>query len=204
MDGYGLPCEARTVFAQTLAQDFHVECRRDAEDFVDGHSFDLGERTLTVVHLPGHTAGHCGLLVEPDGFFFVADIDLTSFGPFYGDLGSSLVDFEASIARCGSIKARWYATFHQKGVITGASDFRSRLHDYGNVILAREQRLLALLREPKTIGQIAEHRIVYRQQVDEPYVLPVERRTAEQHVARLLTAGAVLEVEPGQFRAARA
>jgi glyoxylase-like metal-dependent hydrolase (beta-lactamase superfamily II) len=29
-----------------------------------------GGRTLTVVHLPGRTAGHCGLLVEPDGALF--------------------------------------------------------------------------------------------------------------------------------------
>ena len=33
------------------------------------------------------------------------------------------------------------------------------------------------------------------------YVPSVERRSAEQHVARLVRAGAVVEVEPGRFRA---
>uniref|UniRef100_UPI0005277505 MBL fold metallo-hydrolase n=1 Tax=Streptomyces bikiniensis TaxID=1896 RepID=UPI0005277505 len=85
--------------------------------------FDLGGRTVTVVHLPGHTPGHSGYLVEPDGFLYVADIDLTSFGPYYGDPGSSLPDFEASMRRCREIGARWYGTGHQKGVIEGAAAF---------------------------------------------------------------------------------
>jgi hypothetical protein len=42
---------------------------------------------------------------------------------------------------------------------------------------------------------------VYRPQDPIPYAEPVERRSMEQHVARLLRTGRVREEEPGRFRA---
>ena len=33
----------------------------------DGQCFDLGGRTLRVVHMPGHTAGSCLLFLQNDG-----------------------------------------------------------------------------------------------------------------------------------------
>ncbi|WP_240152055.1 MBL fold metallo-hydrolase [Streptomyces mobaraensis] len=59
-----------------LRDHFHVRDRPDATVFEDGAVFDLGGHAVTVVHLPGHTPGHSGFLIEPDGFLFVADIDL--------------------------------------------------------------------------------------------------------------------------------
>ncbi|MFJ3660034.1 MBL fold metallo-hydrolase [Streptomyces sp. NPDC090119] len=200
--GFGYPPEEADAADRMLRDDFHVTGRPDALGFTDGTVFDLGGRTVTAVHLPGHTRGHSGFLVEPDGFLFVADIDLTSFGPFYGDAGSDLPDFEASIRRCADIDARWYGTAHQKGVIEGASDFRRGLAEFAEVIERREAALLAFLAEPRTVPEIAEHRLVYRPHVAGPHVEPVERRTATHHLARLAARGLVRETEPGLFRTA--
>ena len=57
-------------------------------------------------HLPGHTAGHCALVVESEGVAFIGDIDLSGFGPYYGDATSSLADFRAS-PRQGGTSRRW-------------------------------------------------------------------------------------------------
>ncbi|MEU2084555.1 MBL fold metallo-hydrolase [Streptomyces albus] len=200
--GYGLPPEAAEAADALLREKFHVHGRPDAEGFQDGTVYDLGDRTVTVVHLPGHTEGHSGFLVEPDGFLFVADIDLTSFGPYYGDVGSSLADFEASMRRCGQIDARWYGTSHQKGVIEGAAEFRSRLVTYRGVVERRDAALLAFLTEPRTLEQIVEHRLVYRAHIEGPHVEPVERRTALQHLERLVGQGLVVAEEEGRFRSA--
>ncbi|MEU2654532.1 MBL fold metallo-hydrolase [Streptomyces sp. NPDC007325] len=202
VEGYGLPPEAAARTDLMLRDRFHVRGRPEATGFEDGTVFDLGGRTVTVVHLPGHTAGHCGFLIEPDGFLFVADIDLTSFGPYYGDVGSSLVDFEASMRRCREIDARWYGTAHQKGVIEGTAAFSERLDAFAGVMAKRDATLLAFLAEPRTVDEVAARRLVYRAHIQGPHVLPVERRTAEQHLSRLLDAGRVTEVEPGRFRAA--
>ncbi|MFE7957532.1 MBL fold metallo-hydrolase [Streptomyces sp. NPDC057413] len=199
--GLGLPPDAAKEVDAAFRDQFHVRGRPDALGFEDGTVFDLGGRTVTVVHLPGHTAGHCGFLVEPDGFLFVADIDLTSFGPYYGDPGSSLAAFEASMRRCREIDARWYGTSHQKGVVEGAEEFRRRLDAFAGVVRARDAALLALLREPRTVEEIVEHRLVYRPHVEAPHVRPVERRTAEQHLDRLLNAGLAERVDENRFRA---
>ncbi|KAA5835158.1 MBL fold metallo-hydrolase [Saccharopolyspora hirsuta] len=198
--GFGLPADAAASTDEKLRDHFHVHGRPDAVSFDDGAVFDLGGRTATVVHLPGHTAGHCGFLVEPDGFLFIADVDLTSFGPYYGDVSSSLADFESSMRRCREIDARWYGTSHQKGVIEGADEFRKRLDGYAGVVQRRDETLLALLDEPRTVADIVAHRLVYRPHVEGAHVEPVERRTAERHLDRLLAKGLVAEVEPGRFR----
>jgi glyoxylase-like metal-dependent hydrolase (beta-lactamase superfamily II) len=200
LSGYGLAPDAAEAFGRELRDHFHVRGRPDAVGFADGTVFDLGGRRVTVVHLPGHTAGHSGFLIEPDGFLFLADIDLTSFGPYYGDLGSDLGDFEASMRRCREIDARWYGTFHQKGVIEGPAEFRRRLDAFAAVVATRDAALLTFLGEPRTLDEIAEHRLVYRPHVEAPYVSAVERRTAQQHLARLLREGLVVEVEEGRFR----
>ncbi|MFG3366856.1 MBL fold metallo-hydrolase [Streptomyces sp. NPDC090032] len=199
--GIGLPAEDVDAVDKMMRDEFHVRGRPDATGFEDGAVFDLGGRTVTVVHLPGHTAGHSGFLIEPDGFLFVGDIDLTSFGPYYGDIGSSLVDFEASIRRCREIDARWYGTSHQKGVIEGAEEFRRRLDGFAGVVAKREAALLAFLGEPRSVEEIVEHRLVYRPHVEGPHVRPVERRTAVQHLDVLMSGGLVAEVEQGRFRA---
>ncbi|MET7612000.1 MBL fold metallo-hydrolase [Streptomyces seoulensis] len=198
--GFGYPPEEAEAADRMLRDDFRVTGRPDALGFTDGTVFDLGGRTVTVVHLPGHTPGHSGFLIEPDGFLFVADIDLTSFGPFYGDSRSDLTDFEASMRRCADIDARWYGTAHQKGVIEGARQFRRGLAEFAEVVERREAALLAFLTEPRTIAEIAEHRLVYRPHVSGPHVDPVERRTATHHLARLTADGLVTETEPGLFR----
>ncbi|MFE5483939.1 MBL fold metallo-hydrolase [Streptomyces sp. NPDC056527] len=200
--GFGLAPESVDEVDARMRDAFHVRGRPDASACADGDVFDLGGgRTVTVVHLPGHTTGHSGFLVEPDGFLFLADIDLTSFGPYYGDVGSSLVDFEASLRRCRDIDARWYGTFHQKGVIEGAAEFRRRLDAYSGVVERRDTTLLAFLREPRTLEEVVAHRLVYRPHVEGPQVVPVERRTATQHVERLVAGGFVAEVETGRYRA---
>ncbi|MEV5540241.1 MBL fold metallo-hydrolase [Saccharopolyspora shandongensis] len=200
--GFGLPPDAAADADRKLRDHFHVQDRPDATGFTDGTVFDLGGRTVTVVHLPGHTSGHSGFLIEPDGFLFVADVDLTSFGPYYGDVGSSLADFEASMHRCREIDAHWYGTSHQKGVVEGAAEFRRRLDDFAGVIEKRDATLLALLHEPRTVEDVVEHRLVYRPHVEGAHVRPVERRTAVQHLDRLISRGLVAEIEQGLFRAA--
>lgn len=200
VDQYGLDTQARAEIEQYMADRFDLAPIRRVEGIDGGHVFDLGDRTARVIHLPGHTPGHSGVLVEPDGFFYVADIDLTSFGPMYGDIGSSVDDFLASIAVADAVDARWFGTFHQKGVIDGRAEFRKRLAAYRDKLLSREERLLEFLDEPRTMDDIVGHRLVYRPHVQAPYVQAVETRTAQLHLERLIGAGAVAEAESGVFR----
>jgi glyoxylase-like metal-dependent hydrolase (beta-lactamase superfamily II) len=192
-----------TGWQQALVEQFHYAPRPDATGFRDGAVFELGGRVrVRAIHTPGHTRGHCAFHVEPDDVVYLGDIDLSSFGPYYGDAWSDLEDFERSLGKVREIEARWYATFHHIGVLDGRAAFLERLDRFSAVIADREARLLAFLADPRSLDEIAAHRFVYRPTDPVPFAEPVERRSMAQHVARLVWAGRVREVEPGRFRTA--
>jgi glyoxylase-like metal-dependent hydrolase (beta-lactamase superfamily II) len=197
--GFGMAAPQAGEFRAALSDTFSFKGHGDVRPVEHGDVIDLGGRSLTVVHLPGHTAGHCGFLVEPDGFLFTGDIDLTSFGPYYGDLGSDLDAYEASLARLRDMEARWYGTAHQHGVIDGREEFLARLDEFTSVIRRREEALLAMLAEPLTVADVVARRLVYRPHVQLPFVAAAERRTAELHLDRLRRTGQVRE-ENGVFQ----
>jgi hydroxyacylglutathione hydrolase len=200
---YGMPEPMRSDWGTQVLADFHYHPRPDATGFADGDSFELGGSKVTVLHLPGHTRGHCGFLVEPDGVFFVADIDLSSFGPYYGDHWSDLEDFERAMDRASEVEARWYVTSHHKGIVEGQTDFLSALGSFRSVIDTREQRLLAFLDEPRTLADIVAHRIIYRPGTTGMlWIDHVEETSSKLHLTRLVRTGQVIEPEPGLYRAA--
>ncbi|MGH1503441.1 MAG: MBL fold metallo-hydrolase [Acidimicrobiales bacterium] len=198
LDAYHLTGERRDVFAQSLLDEFHFTPRPDAEGFGDGDVFDLGGISVEAVHLPGHTAGHSGFRID-GGVFFCSDVDLTGFGPYYGDTWSDLDQFEASIEKLRHEEADVYVTFHHKGVIEGRDDFLQRLDAFGAVIERRHTAMLDYLAEPRTVDDLVAHRFVYRPHVDGPFTENVERRTAELHLARMLDRGEATATDDGSY-----
>ena len=196
---YGLAGEARRDFEQTVIEEFHFTPRPDANGFADGHVFDLGGGvTVEAVHLPGHTRGHSGFRMG--GVFFLSDIDLTGFGPYYGDVWSDLEDFEASLAKVRDEDAEFYVTFHHKGVIEGRETFVEMIDAFTAVIGRRHEAMLEFLAEPHTIDEMRAHRFIYRPHVEMAFVESVETRSADLHVQRMLRRGEAIEVEPGRFQ----
>ena len=96
---YGLDDELAPRMLEKFQREFFYAPRPDAQGYEDGASWDLGQTQVRAFHFPGHTAGHSVLLVEPEAVAFIGDIDLTGFGPYYGDACSSLHDFRRSLAR---------------------------------------------------------------------------------------------------------
>jgi len=198
---YGYLGETQNEFRQSVVQDFHYVPRPDAVGFTDAAVFDLGGVQVRAIHAPGHTRGHCCFLIEPEGILYLGDIDLSSFGPYYGDAWSSLADFEKTLAMVRGIDARHYATFHHIGVLDGREAFLERLDRFVDVIARREQRLLEFLAEPHTLDDVVAHRFVYRPGDAVPWADSAERGSMSQHIVRLLAAGRVCEVEPGVYLA---
>ena len=196
---YGLDGEPRASFEQTVLDEFHFTPRPDAEGFSDGHVFELGGGvTVEAVHLPGHTRGHSGFRM--DGVFFLSDIDLTGFGPYYGDVWSDLEQFEASLAKVRDEEADVYVTFHHKGIIEGRDTFVEMLDAFTAVIGRRHEAMLDFLGEPRSIDDMRAHRFIYRPHVELAFADSVETRSAQMHVDRMLRRGEATEVEPGRYQ----
>jgi glyoxylase-like metal-dependent hydrolase (beta-lactamase superfamily II) len=187
---------------KALKEQFFYSANPRASGFRDEHVLELGGGVrVRVIHTPGHTRGHCAFHIEPADVLYIGDIDLSSFGPYYGDAWSDLADFERSLRAVRAFEAKHYATFHHIGVVDRET-FLARMDKFEAVIASREERLLAYLAEaPRTLAEIVKHRFVYRPSDPVSFADPVERRSMEQHLARLLASGRAREVSPGVFHA---
>ena len=198
---YGYPQPVLDVLRPMIERDFDYAPRPDATGYADGAQWDLGGGVrVRAHHLPGHTAGHCALVVESEGIAFIGDIDLTGFGPYYGDASSSLAQFRQSLRRVREIDARAWVTSHHKGVVTDRAAFLQALDAFAARIDDREARLLACLAErPHTLAALADRGVLYPPGTALPWVGAAERRTIEQHLDELVAAGAVRVEEGGVY-----
>jgi glyoxylase-like metal-dependent hydrolase (beta-lactamase superfamily II) len=199
MYGYERLPGVREAVARWAVEQFHYQPRPDAEPYDDGTVLDLGGTTIRAIHLPGHTRGHSALLVEPEDVLFLGDIDLTGFGPYYGDAWSDLEAFESSLTCVRELPARVWVSFHHAGVIEERATFLTKLERFGGRIAEREAALLAYLEEPRTLAELVAHRFLYPPHAQWPYVDAAETRTIEQHLGRLVTANRVEPCGPSTW-----
>lgn len=198
---YGYAPEVLAGMRIKIEREFHYAPRPDAQSYADGASWNLGGGvTVRAWHMPGHTSGHCVLLVEPGGIAFIGDIDLSSFGPYYGDATSSLVAFRRTLQAMRNIPAKVWITSHHKGVITDRETFLRLLAAFASRLDAREEAIAQHLRQnPSTLAELAAHRFVYPKSLDDLYYADAERRTIEQHLEALALGGRAIE-EAGRWR----
>ena len=197
---YGYAPEVLAVLRPMIERDFHYQPRPDATGYADGATWDLGGGVrVRAHHLPGHTAGHCALVVEPAGVAFIGDIDLTGFGPYYGDATSDLAQFRRSLRAVRELDARVWVTSHHRGVITERAAFIDALDRFEAKIGERDEKLLGYLRErPHTLDELVARRILYPLGFELPYVESAERRSIGMHLDHLRGAGRV-RADGGQW-----
>jgi len=190
---YGFEGEGGVDFESTVLDEFFYQPRPDVQTFEDGAVFDLGGVTIKVLHTPGHTRGHCCFMVEWDDqqLVYLGDIELTGFGPYYGDAWSSLTDFETSIEKLTHIESEYWLTFHHKGLIESREQFLVMLKAFREMIGFRESNLLDFLEQPRSMQDIVTHRFVYRPGTGGSMADQVERRSMQMHLDRLMVQGRV-------------
>lgn len=173
----------------------------DAIPYRNGSRWDLGGVSIEAVHMPGHTAGHCVLMIEPGGIAFLGDIDLSSFGPYYGDACSSLADFRTTLARIADLPAQCWITSHHKGIITSRASFLSQLAAFEAMLDTRESRILHLLESgPMALNELVAAGVMYRPgTATEGWMRCAEGRCVQQHLDELTASGRVIEETPGHF-----
>lgn len=190
---YGYTQPVLQALRKKIEAEFHYAPRPDAVGYADGAVWDLGGGVrVRALHMPGHTAGHSVLLVEPQGLAFIGDIDLSSFGPYYGDATSSLSEFRHTLARLPQLPATGWITSHHKGVVQDRAQFLDLLAAFAARIDEREARLLQMLAAgPQTLAQLVQQRLLYPPHADDLWVDCAEARTIGMHLDELLADGRV-------------
>lgn len=201
LEVFGYPEPYRTSFSRTVVERFRFTPRPDARAFENGHRWDLGGGVeIVALHAPGHTRGHCLFRVLPDDVLFLADLDLSSFGPYYADAWSDLDDFERTLEWAGSLRASVYLCGHHVGVLDDGA-FRNRLARYRSVIASRSERMLSFLAVTRTLDEMVAHRFVYRPHDEVAGIDRTERVTAERHLERMEREGRVVQIDGHRWRA---
>lgn len=159
LDWYGMTEPYRDQWRQEMAAQFNYRPRQPAGFLRAGQVMDLGSVTMELIPVPGHTPGSLAFLFKEPGVLFLADYDLSSFGPWYGDVLSSIPQTIASLERLRSTPARVWLAAHETGVF---EEEPGELWDqFLGVVHRRQNDLVELLARPHTMDQIIRAWIVY-------------------------------------------
>lgn len=151
--------QERANWRKIMLEVFNFRPRHEANFLVDNETVDLGELTIQVLPTPGHTPGHLSFFFPEEELLFLGDYDLTSFGPWYGDVYSDIEETIKSIHKLKAVPARRWVASHHTGLFEENPD---RLwNNYENVIHERENKLLAFLEKPKTLAEICAAWLIY-------------------------------------------
>jgi len=166
----------------------------------DGERVSIGDTEIVFHLLPGHARGMLGLEFPRERLVYTADVDLTMFGPWYGQRSSSIDAFIDSARAIAELDADHFLTGHEEGLLT-ADEFRERLPGYLGIIDRRDERLLSWLDEPRRPAELIGRGMVYPPKSirENPWVLHWEMMHLKAHLARLALRGAVLEDDGGRF-----
>ena len=197
---YGYAPETLKAMETHIVEDFYFEPRPNAINYSDGQEWDLGGCKVHSIHMSGHTGGHSVLMVEPEGVAFIGDIDLSGFGPYYGDACSDLKVFRETLERIENLEARAWVTFHHKGVITERKTFVALLHAFKDKIYKRDEAILAALGpEGRTLEDLVARRFLFPPGYESIFTDDAERKTISEHLRHLMAEGRAVHQEGRYF-----
>ncbi|WP_073090557.1 MBL fold metallo-hydrolase [Thermosyntropha lipolytica] len=186
---YGFDKHGGSEIARKLLPSFNYQPSRIDGKLVPGEKVKLGKIELEVIHTPGHTPGHCVLFWEEKGLLFAGDIDLTSFGPWYGNEVSDVDQTIQSIEKIIALKPETILSGH-RGLIK--KDTAKELKKYRDKVYAKEEKLLKALKTPQTIEELVNLKIVYgRFRPPEELYAFFEKVSLLKHLERLMRLGIV-------------
>ncbi len=173
--------------------------REVTRELEDGEMLDFGEIILQVIHTPGHTPGHISLFEPKHKVLFSGDIDLTSFGPWYGNIRSDLDAFSTSIDKLIALEPQVFVSSHA-GIIRDR--IPEKLREYAAKVDKREELILKHLSQAKTMNELVEDHIIFPR-YPEPQLLYrfFEQTMLEKHVQRLVSRGKVVRKPNDRFKA---
>lgn len=132
----------------------------------DGQVISTGDVEFQVIHLPGHSGGHCGFFFHKEGFIFTADVN-PAIKPFYAMVDSDVDDFIGSIEKIKQLEPDMLIAGHGKAINRG--DINNVLAEFSDEFYRRDEEIIKRIREGKcTIKNIAEDAITFNGKFPQP------------------------------------
>ncbi|ARD47978.1 hypothetical protein SporoP37_07350 [Sporosarcina sp. P37] len=142
------------------------------------------------IHAPGHTQGYCTPYVMDYGILLTGDIDLTSFGPYYGDAESDIDQFIQSARKTLETDAKYFVTSHHKGIFL-REEYERELEKYLSIIERKEEKIKHLLKNGCSPGDLIHQEVFYykNQSAHSPVRKKTEIISIVKHLKRLIDHG---------------
>jgi glyoxylase-like metal-dependent hydrolase (beta-lactamase superfamily II) len=157
--------------------------------------FDFGDTSWQAVHTPGHSPGHCVFYEPRKRIMFAADIDLTSFGPWYGNPNADLPSFIDSIKKLFDFDIDMICSSHSFPQI---ANIKESLQNYLDIIFERDRQILSFLDKDMTLEDLERENIMYKEsQKTYKAFAWFEKKMIEKHLDLLIETGKVQKTQEG-------
>ena len=166
--------------------------------FDDGHVFE--DINLTARHTPGHLNDHYCFSV--DDIMIGSDIDLSPFGPWYGNTESDLPAFMRSLDLIEKLDPQVYLPSHARPV--SGRHIKKRILTYRGHVYSRDKRIRELLPpdRPFAPDEIAAASPIYGFETQADQVLLTwETEMIRKHLEGLCAAGQLKKTNEHYIRA---
>lgn len=159
----------------------------------DGEILDFGGVRLQAIHTPGHLDDHFCFFEPNRKILFSFDIDLTGFGPWYGNAEGNIGNFIESIRRLMKLQPAIIAGSHRAPV---AEDCQGELESFLDKFERNDRRILRCLDSPATLEEIVAHKPIYRRYPHREYEIYhfFETKMVAKQLDRLIAAGQVVKI----------
>jgi glyoxylase-like metal-dependent hydrolase (beta-lactamase superfamily II) len=165
--------------------------------FAHNQEFSFGDTRFIALHTPGHIEDHY-CFFEPEKKVVVGfDIDLSPFGPWYGNPESDIAEFNRSIETVSKLPAEVYLTSHSRPV--KGTYISQRFSKYQKAFAERDKIILAGIscHEWSKTEDIVMKSPIYQADHNQPdRILKYgETQMVMKHLAGLVAQGRITKLE---------
>ena len=183
--------ELAHIWRHFVSQRMGFQNAEPTNTFHDRDVLNFGSTVLEAVHTPGHTRGHYCFFEKNEKILFSFDIDCTKFGPWYGHVESDIEAFKASIKRVRDLKPDTVVSSHREIISHGIEKEFTR---FLQVFQERDERILTFLDQERTLEEIVNSALIYRDFSFHPLLLRYwEKNMMQKHLNILIDKGIVSE-----------
>lgn len=165
--------------------------------FEDDVSISCGETEIIPLHTPGHTIDHTCFGLDGYDDLLLVDIDLTGFGPWYGNRVSDVDDFRKSIKRIIELQPKTIVSGHLPYPVV--ENVNENLKEYLHKIDQRDDQILRLVEQGyDTIDALTNRPTIYPR-IPRNLFLVFEEFMLRKHIESLSRRGLLSVSEEGSL-----
>jgi glyoxylase-like metal-dependent hydrolase (beta-lactamase superfamily II) len=150
--------EIMDTWKEFVRQALGMRSYKPTRTFQHGEILDFGGISFQAVHTPGHLDDHYCFLEPRENALLSFDMDLTGFGPFYGNPESDIARLKNSLNTIMDIKPRAVISSHRLPVRENILD---EIAIFADKISRNEERVASVMTVPRSLDEICAFKPIF-------------------------------------------